>query len=125
MMLHSKLPILLLLLPLLAGAQESEERRACSAAEHDAYLSRISDAIYVRWHMPRENSVYSCTIVIVQNFRGEILNVGLERCGEDLAVRKSIEDAAYDSSPLTLPDNPNCLSRTIRVHIAHRPQNAQ
>ena len=119
---NSRLLLLVLTLPVLVMAQERDDLRACSAAEHDAYMSRISEAVSENWRMPRENSHYSCTVVIVQNFRGEILNVGLEQCGEDLAVRKSIEDAAYDSSPLALPDNPNCFSRTLRTRVVHIPQ---
>lgn len=119
--------LIFLLLPT-AGIAFSvfDERRPCSAAEREAYDEQLRQQLYSSWNVPRANQSYSCSLIIAQNFRGEVLNVGVEKCSEEnLAIRKSVEDAAYRASPLPLPENRACFSRTLKIWLTHRAQGEQ
>ena len=99
----------------------SEEPRACSATERSTYAEQLARAVKSAWRAPEYGQGYSCTAVISLDFRGEVLNVGVEDCSRDeLVIRKSVEDAAYDASPLPLPGNRSCLDRTVRVRLEYR-----
>ena len=74
---------------------------------------------------PRPNDAVSCIVMAVQNFRGEVLFAGVEGCDIDALVARSLEDAAYDASPLPLPANRACHEAEIRVRIEHFGQPGQ
>lgn len=112
-------PLLLLAVTASDGA---DERLPCSAAEFSEYKLQISTSVFANWQTERGTDSLDCTVVIAQNFRGEVLNVELEDCGEAVALHKSVEDAVYLSSPLPRPKNRSCFVRTIRVHLQRRAQ---
>ena len=112
--------LLLIVAPGYSGA--GDESRPCSKAERQAYAEQRVLAVLDAWQAPDYGETYSCTVAIALNFRGEVLNVNVEDCTRnDLAIRKSVEDAAYDASPLPLPANPSCMDRTARITLTHRP----
>ena len=99
----------------------SDEVQSCTAQERSAYHQQLTQAIHAAWQVPNFDVGYSCTVIVALNFRGEVLNVGVEDCSrDDAAIRKSIEDAAYDASPLPLPANRSCLDRTVRLRLERR-----
>ena len=113
-----------LLAPATGGADEDDDLRPCSRAEERAYEVALREALTAAWTVPRRDVTFSCTVVIVLNFRGEVLNAGVEDCPDDAAIKKSVEDAAYEASPLPAPENRNCRDRTTRVRLTHRVQAA-
>lgn len=73
------------------------------------------------WNAPPLDTDFSCNVIIAQNFRGEVLDVGVEDCTrDDLAIQKSAEDAVYDASPLPLPGNRSCFVRSVRFTLMRR-----
>ncbi|MDX1481275.1 MAG: hypothetical protein R3315_06355 [Woeseiaceae bacterium] len=116
--------LVLSVLPAAAADEPADEPAACSAAEQADYRYRLRQAIVVTWTPPRRASDIRCTVVIVQNFRGEVLDAGAVDCGTDLPVEKSVEDAAYQASPLPLPANRACLEPEIRLWLVKRAEPA-
>ncbi|MCH7822227.1 MAG: TonB C-terminal domain-containing protein [Proteobacteria bacterium] len=119
MTIHKLWPLLLLAVTASDGA---DERRPCSATARSEYKAQISRAFFSNWQPERGARSLSCTVVIAQNFRGEVLNVVVEECGEEVAVHKSVENALYLSSPLPKPENRSCFERTIHVQLSRRAQ---
>ena len=111
--------LLTVIAPLDSGADD--QSRACSAAERKAYAEQLAQAVHGAWQPPDFGEGYRCVAIVALNFRGEVLNVGVEECSrDDLSIHKSVEDAAYDASPLPLPGNRSCLDRTMRLRLVHR-----
>ena len=76
----------------------------------------------VAWDVPYPERTIGCTVVIAQNFRGEVLDAGVEACPDEPLIRKSVEDAAYEASPLPRPENRACQERVLRLRLVHRAQ---
>lgn len=119
MTVRSLWPLLLLAVTVSGGA---DERHPCSAAELSKYKLQISQSFFANWQAERGAESLHCTVVIDQNFRGEVLNVELEDCGEAVALHKAVENAVYLLSPLPRPKNRSCFVRTIRVHLLRRAE---
>lgn len=110
----------LLLLSSVATAQD--EPRECSATDLEAYLSEIRSKLYENWLVPYGDTTIRCTVLIKQNFRGEVMDVGIAKCTDDPQIRKSVVDAAYEASPIPLPKVKSCFRRDIIVKIESRTQ---
>ena len=103
-----------------SGADDGN--RPCSRNEQQEYIEKRLLAVMDAWQPPDYGETYSCTVAIALNFRGEVLDVVVEDCTRnDLTIRKSVEDAAYDASPLPVPANRACMDRTARITLTHRP----
>ena len=111
--------LLLVLSQPLAAADTPGLQVACQAAERSAYLETVQRRVLARWESPRPYESLSCIVVIVQNFRGEVLYAGVEGCEVDGVVARSLEDAAYEASPLPLPASKACREPEIRVRIEY------
>ncbi|MDH3431723.1 MAG: cell envelope integrity protein TolA [Gammaproteobacteria bacterium] len=101
-----------------------DELPICSASDRDRYFSEIREILYENWVVPYENRSIACTVLIKQNFRGEVSYVGIANCSDDPKIHKSVIDAAYLASPIPLPKNPACFRRDVIVRIASRSQSA-
>ena len=110
------------LLLLGAPAVFAQEQAVCTDSDREAYLLTISQAVTAVWNVPHTTRTLACTLLIKQNFRGEVLNVDIAKCGDDPSVHKSVIDAGYLASPLPLPDNKACFARDITVRIVSRTQ---
>ncbi len=90
----------------------------------DAYLSAIRHSILDHWRatMPVDEA-FGCLVELVQNFRGEVLDVKIDECEDNPRVHKAIEDAAYLLSPIAIPANKQCFERTIQVRLYRREKN--
>jgi hypothetical protein len=109
----------------LAGVPQIEPAVAdtgCSEAERDAYFDAIEARIYENWRIPHANRTLSCKVLIKQDFRGEVRDVGIALCGEDPAVHRSVMNAVYRASPMPLPANKSCFARSVIVTIESRTQ---
>ena len=105
-----------------AAADDHDPFGTCSPDEQSAYMTAVRQALLLAWVLPRDDESVSCTVLIAQNFRGEVLNAGVEDCPDDAELRKSVEDAAYDASPLPVPANRACFEPKLRLRLTHRAQ---
>ena len=111
----------LLFLFLLLVLSSSAIAADCSDAERAAYLDAVRRDIRASWKVPYEDASISCTVLIKQDFRGEVENVGLGRCGDDRAILISVINAGYRASPMPLPENRACFSRDVIVTLTYTP----
>ena len=117
------LPFVILFLSLTpALAQDAGQYRECSAYEREAYLQSLRSKLVSNWRVPTQFRSVTCTVIIAQNFRGEVLDAGVEDCSsQDARLVKSIEDATCRSSPLPMPENRACFERKVSVRLVRKP----
>lgn len=117
------IPFVILFLSLTpALAQDDDQYRECSAYERGAYLQSLHSKLISNWRVPIGVHSVTCTVLIAQNFRGEVLDAGVEDCSsQDAKLIKSIKDATYRSSPLPMPENRACFERKVRVRLVRKP----
>jgi hypothetical protein len=108
--------VFLILLPSAVSAQESLDYVECSSNERVAYIQTLRQKVLSNWRLPGRYGNVRCTLFISQTFRGEILHAAAEDCDDPILI-KSLEDAAYLSSPLPTPENRDCFSRELRVRM--------
>ena len=106
------------LLPWAALAQD--EPRKCTSPEWEHYLDSVRSRFYEFWQPPAYAPNITCRVLVKQNFRGEVLYVGIAKCTNDKEVHKSVTDAAYEMSPLPLPANKDCFRRDVIVEVESR-----
>ena len=94
----------------------------CPPAERTVWQEAVQRDLVASWHNPRPDELVSCIVVVVQNFRGEVLHAGVEGCDVDEVVVRSLEDAAYEASPLPRPDSRACFEREVRVLLVSNPR---
>ncbi len=115
---RSVLTLLLLLPPSLALAASMFGK--CSDHERERYLESVKQAVYANWDVPYDDESIECTVLLKQNWRGEVLHVGIAKCGDDPRVHKSVVDAGYSASPLPSPENKACRDRNIILQLEAR-----
>ena len=96
--------------------------RECSAVEKEEYLAAIRSKLYENWHVPYKHKTVACIVLIKQDFRSEVVDVGIAKCSDDPLIHKSVVDAAYRTSPLPRPKNKACFDRNIILKIESRAQ---
>ena len=109
-----------LLLPLTLNAQAPVA--ACTKLERQQYFDAIEARIHQNWRVPYTYRTLSCKVLVKQDFRGEVRDVGIALCGDDPVVHRSVINAAYNASPMPLPANKTCFSETVIVTIESRAQ---
>jgi hypothetical protein len=114
-MLRRILSIFLLAIPVSVAAED------CSDAERSAYLDAVRAEVYDSWRVPYESKAISCTLLIKQNFRGEVEYVGIGKCGDDRNVLLSVVNAGYRASPMPLPGNRACFTRDLIITLTYKP----
>ena len=97
-----------------------DETRECTAADFEIYLSEIRTKLYEKWKVPYRDTSIQCTVLIKQNFRGEVMDVGIAKCTDDAQIHKSVINAAYEASPMPLPAVRSCFKRDIIIKIESR-----
>jgi hypothetical protein len=95
---------------------------SCSKSEREAYFDSIERKIHESWRVPYRNRGISCKVLIKQDWRGEVRDVGIANCGTDRVVQRSIINAAYRASPMPMPDNKLCFTESVIVTIEIRTQ---
>ena len=104
---------------LVAALPSAVAEEPCTKQQRDEYVDRLQRRITENWRLPSHYREIDCTVVVAQSFRGEVLNAAVEDC-TDSELRKTIEDAAYLSSPLPLPGNGSCFQREISLRILRK-----
>jgi colicin import membrane protein len=102
-------------------AAEAEANAARAAGLLDQYMLMIENHVKRFWQRPLSaRAGLSCVITVVQAPTGDVLSakVDILRCNGDDAVRRSVENAVLDASPLPRPPSQAVFSRTFTLTFA-------
>jgi len=114
----------------LKAAREAELKRALASEEAgaaiaqsgvmDEYRALLVQVIERSWiRPPSARAGLECTLYVTQATGGTVVDVKLGPCNGDQAVRESITNAVYRSSPLPAPRDPRAFER--RLVIVFKP----
>jgi colicin import membrane protein len=112
------------------AAHEAELKRALAAEEEsaaiaqsgvvDEYRALLVQTIERNWmRPPSARAGLECTLDVTQATGGTVVDVKVGDCNGDQAVRESITNAVYRSSPLPAPRDPRAFQR--RLVIVFKP----
>jgi len=111
-------------------AQQAELRRALEDEEAgealarsgvvDEYRTLLIQTIERNWNRPPSaRAGLECTLYVTQATGGTVLDVKIGACNGDQAVRESVANAVYRSSPLPAPRDARAFER--RLVIVFKP----
>jgi colicin import membrane protein len=114
----------------LKAAQQAELRRALEDEEAgealarsgvvDEYRTLLIQTIERNWNRPPSaRAGLECTLYVTQATGGTVLDVKIGSCNGDQAVRESVANAVYRSSPLPAPRDARAFER--RLVIVFKP----
>jgi hypothetical protein len=92
------------------------------------YVGQISSRIERAWMRPRTPigaPSFSCQVKILQDARGNVMEVTLVTCNGDSRWQLSLVQAIQSASPLPAPPDPDVFSRTVHMAFsaeAYSPQ---
>jgi len=99
-------------------ALEAEANAARAAGLLDQYITMIENRIKQHWDRPLSAGAgIDCIVNVVQLPSGDVMSAQVASCNGDDAVRRSIERAVMDASPLPKPPNPALFQRNLRVNF--------
>jgi colicin import membrane protein len=115
----------------LAAAHEAELRRALADEEAgeavarsgvmDEYRALLVQTIERNWiRPPSARAGLECTLYVTQAAGGTVIDVKIGACNGDEAVRDSVANAVYRSSPLPAPRDARAFER--RLVIVFKPR---
>lgn len=102
---------------------DAEENRlaAVDAGELAVYVAMIRQKIERNWAAPASaGAELKCSVRVRQVRGGEVTGVTILTCNGDEAVRRSVEAAIYNSSPLPEPSDPSLFDRNILLNLSIR-----
>ena len=103
-------------------ARQAEEKNAQLQSLRSQYVRLIEQKVERNWLRPATSiSDMSCEVVVTQTSLGDVIDVVLKKCVNDLAFQRSIERAVRKASPLPPPPNPGVFDREI--HFTFKPRN--
>ena len=108
------------------SAREAELQRALAAEEEgeafdrsgivDEYRALLVQTIERNWlKPPSARAGLECTLNVTQATGGTVVDVRVGACNGDQAVRESITNAVYRSSPLPAPRDPRAFQRQLVI----------
>lgn len=108
------------------SAREAELQRALAAEEEgeafdrsgivDEYRALLVQTIERNWiRPPSARAGLECTLNVTQATGGTVVDVRVGACNGDQAVRESITNAVYRSSPLPAPRDPRAFQRQLVI----------
>jgi colicin import membrane protein len=99
-------------------ALEAERNAARQAGLLDQYIVMIENKIKQHWNRPLSaRPGIDCVVTVVQLPTGDVVSATVASCNGDEAVRRSIERAVMDASPLPRPPNPALFERNLNVRF--------
>jgi colicin import membrane protein len=99
-------------------AREAEQNAARDAGLLDQYISMIENRIKQHWDRPLSaRPGIDCVVNVVQLPSGDVMSAKVASCNGDDAVRRSIERAVMDASPLPKPPNAALFERNLVVNF--------
>jgi colicin import membrane protein len=103
-----------------ALAAEEEGAAMAQSGVMDEYRALLVQTIERNWiRPPSARAGLECTLDVTQASGGMVVDVKLGACNGDQAVRESIANAVYRSSPLPAPRDPRAFER--RLVIVFKP----
>jgi colicin import membrane protein len=100
----------------LKKALESEEEGEAFARSGivDEYKAMLTQTIERNWNKPPSaRQGLQCTLHVTQAPGGTVIDVKIGECNGDQAVRESVANAVYRSSPLPAPRDPRAFARQL------------
>jgi colicin import membrane protein len=102
-------------------ALEAEQNAARQAGLEDQYIRMIELKIKQEWNRPLSATAgIDCVVNVVQVPSGDVISARVASCNGDEAVRRSIERAVMEASPLPKPPHPSLFQRNLNVNF--RPE---
>jgi colicin import membrane protein len=102
-------------------ALEAEQNAAREAGLQDQYIRMLESKIKQEWNRPLSAQPgLDCIVRVVQLPSGDVISATVATCNGDEAVRRSIERAVMDASPLPKPPHPSLFERNLNVNF--RPE---
>ncbi len=98
------------------AAEEAEGQALARPGVKDEYRALLTQAIERNWiRPPSARAGLACTLYVNQAAGGTVVDVKLGTCNGDAAVRESIVNAVYRSSPLPPPSDPRAFERRLVI----------
>jgi len=105
-----------------AEARQAAEDNKRLQSLRSQYVRLIEQKVERNWLRPATTtSNMSCEVIVTQTSLGDVINVSLGKCVNDLAFQRSIERAVRKASPLPPPPDAKVFDREI--HFTFRPRN--
>lgn len=99
-------------------AEEERRLEAMQSGEMARYIYAIQQKIQRNWiQPPSAHAGIECVALVRQLPGGEVIDVRIESCNGDDAVRRSIAAAIRKASPLPQPANPSLFDRNLRIIV--------
>ncbi len=103
----------------LAAAAEAEAAAARASGLLDQYQLMIQNHVKRYWDRPLSaRPGIECVVNVVQLPTGDVVSAKVAQCNGDDAVRRSIENAVLEASPLPRPPSQAVFSRTFTLTFA-------
>ena len=97
---------------------DRERADAEAAGLLDKYKADLEDAIKDAWNPPASaRPGVDCVVEVVQLQTGDVISARVTSCNGDDAVRRSIERAVQDASPLPRAPDPTLFQRVVNVRF--------
>lgn len=97
-------------------AQEEEQGSAAFRGLKAEYMQAIQAHVEYRWFEPPGTGPgVSCTVHVMQIPGGEVVGMRFGACNGGEAMRRSIETAVRNASPLPAPPQPGLFEREVRL----------
>jgi len=105
-----------------AEARQAKEKNSRLQSLRSQYVRLIEQKVERNWLRPvTSTSSMSCEVIVTQTSLGDVIDVSLRKCANDLAFQRSIERAVRKASPLPPPPSPEVFDREI--HFTFKPRN--
>lgn len=105
-----------------AEARQAKEKNSKLQSLRSQYVRLIEQKVERNWLRPvTSTSSMSCEVIVTQTSLGDVIDVSLKKCANDLAFQRSIERAVRKASPLPPPPSPEVFDREI--HFTFKPRN--
>lgn len=97
-----------------ALASEEEGEAIARSGVVDEYRAMLIQTIERNWiKPPSARAGLECTLYVTQATGGTVIDVKIGECNGDQAVRESVANAVYRSSPLPAPRDPRAFERRL------------
>ena len=97
---------------------ESDRANAEAAGLMDQYIRMIESRIRQHWDRPLSaRPGIDCVVNVTQLPTGDVMSAVVGKCNGDDAVRRSIEKAVMEASPLPKPPDPSLFERSLIVNF--------
>ena len=103
------------------GSPQAQGDAAVYALLYGRYLGQITARIERAWMRPRSSpgaDTFACRVQVVQDARGQVLDVTIGRCNESARWRASLIGAVRSASPLPAPPDRRVFRRTLALAFA-------